>query len=453
MLSLDEPLNLKITSGHDRTVRTSICAPLQFARARISRASHKSSPDAADKDMSDSSSSTVVDLSLSPSSSPSPPSPIYSRSSWSPATSLLATESESTSYIEDSASPPLGFQFFLPIGGEGPLRLPSSMLIGQHSPEPSGDEQLACRWLKCHLLFDSLQELVDHVNDSHVKPEKNTGYCCHWEGCARKGRGFNARYKMLIHIRTHTNEKPHHCPTCHKSFSRLENLKIHTRSHTGEKPYICPYEGCNKRYSNSSDRFKHTRTHYVDKPYCCKMVGCLKRYTDPSSLRKHIKAHGHTVAQDRATLPRVEGLLRGSRLDAESIAPVYGRGIDVPYPGGAHFVLPGAATSLLGAHALHNLARPIGGHPLDLSMLSPLLGARPVLYPSSGALGLGKVPILYPLLLPLLGLGAGRGEKGVEEEEDVDDDDDEGRVGAGLSSHSWVVIPPGMLFLKQVVST
>lgn len=43
------------------------------------------------------------------------------------------------------------------------------------------------------------------------------------------------RYKMLIHIRTHTNEKPHRCPTCNKSFSRLENLKIHNRSHTGEE--------------------------------------------------------------------------------------------------------------------------------------------------------------------------------------------------------------------------
>lgn len=46
------------------------------------------------------------------------------------------------------------------------------------------------------------------------------------------------RYKMLIHIRTHTNEKPHRCPTCNKSFSRLENLKIHNRSHTGESDWV-----------------------------------------------------------------------------------------------------------------------------------------------------------------------------------------------------------------------
>jgi hypothetical protein len=50
------------------------------------------------------------------------------------------------------------------------------------------------------------------------------------------------RYKMLVHVRTHTNERPHTCNQCNKSFSRAENLKIHLRSHSGEKPYVCPYE-------------------------------------------------------------------------------------------------------------------------------------------------------------------------------------------------------------------
>lgn len=55
------------------------------------------------------------------------------------------------------------------------------------------------------------------------------------EAAALKSFLSDGRYKMLIHIRTHTNEKPHRCPTCNKSFSRLENLKIHNRSHTGQQ--------------------------------------------------------------------------------------------------------------------------------------------------------------------------------------------------------------------------
>ncbi|KAI4501291.1 hypothetical protein M0802_003664 [Mischocyttarus mexicanus] len=169
----------------------------------------------------------------------------------------------------------------------------SSLELG--SVRRGENAQLKCRWQNCGRWFTSLEQLAGHVARLHAAPGIRGLFYCGWEGCTRGERGFNARYKMLVHVRTHTNEKPHHCFQCDKSFSRAENLKIHARSHTGERPYVCPVEGCNKAYSNSSDRFKHTRTHAVDKPYCCKVPGCPKRYTDPSSLRKHVKTYRHYV--------------------------------------------------------------------------------------------------------------------------------------------------------------
>ncbi|KAG7304048.1 hypothetical protein JYU34_010974 [Plutella xylostella] len=168
----------------------------------------------------------------------------------------------------------------------------------QSSDEESSPGEEVCGWRGCGARVAGVARLSAHVARAHAQPRADGLFYCGWEDCARPNRGFNARYKMLVHVRTHTNERPHTCTQCNKSFSRAENLKIHLRSHSGEKPYACPYQGCGKAYSNSSDRFKHTRTHTVDKPYCCKVPGCSKRYTDPSSLRKHVKTYKHFVPKD-----------------------------------------------------------------------------------------------------------------------------------------------------------
>ncbi|KAL4712494.1 hypothetical protein ACJJTC_007510 [Scirpophaga incertulas] len=173
--------------------------------------------------------------------------------------------------------------------------------------EKSQGEKI-CLWEQCFEKHPNQTSLVEHIERTHVNSYKGDEFSCLWKDCARARRPFNARYKLLIHMRVHSGHKPNRChhPGCGKAFSRLENLKIHIRSHTGERPYTCPAPHCRKAFSNSSDRAKHQRTHFNARPYACGAVGCGKRYTDPSSLRKHVKSHPHIANAPRACLaPRV----------------------------------------------------------------------------------------------------------------------------------------------------
>ncbi|XP_026125114.1 zinc finger protein GLIS1-like isoform X3 [Carassius auratus] len=192
---------------------------------------------------------------------------------------------------------------------------PPSGLLAQHKPTGLVEQQVAdredvfsdkqvCRWIDCSAAYEQQEELVRHIEKVHIDQRKGEDFTCFWAGCVRRYKPFNARYKLLIHMRVHSGEKPNKCmfEGCNKAFSRLENLKIHLRSHTGEKPYLCQHPGCQKAFSNSSDRAKHQRTHLDTKPYACQIPGCTKRYTDPSSLRKHVKIHSAKEQQVRRKL-------------------------------------------------------------------------------------------------------------------------------------------------------
>ncbi|KAG6446635.1 zinc finger protein GLI4 [Manduca sexta] len=178
----------------------------------------------------------------------------------------------------------------------------------------------ACLWEHCYEKYPNQNTLVEHIERAHVNTYKGDEFSCLWKDCARARRPFNARYKLLIHMRVHSGHKPNRChhPGCGKAFSRLENLKIHVRSHTGERPYACPAPHCRKAFSNSSDRAKHQRTHFNARPYACGAAGCGKRYTDPSSLRKHVKSHPHITNVPRTCLPPSRPMRRP---DQEQLVP------------------------------------------------------------------------------------------------------------------------------------
>jgi len=107
--------------------------------------------------------------------------------------------------------------------------------------------------------------------------------------CQTCKKFFFSRQNLLLHIKSHQDERPFPCEVCGATFKIKNSLRLHMKSHSDERPFKCGVCNASFKFKNTLDN--HSTLHMAEKKFECEY--CHLKFSHKATLRSHIVLHSN----------------------------------------------------------------------------------------------------------------------------------------------------------------